>query len=227
MSDFLQVLNQISAVAGQVATIANQISGRPTPIAPGTPLPISSPQPGPMAQDRVQLSSSAYSAPNVPVQAAAPGTTPASAGLMQVFSSLFSRISSFFKKLFAGSTTGATTETTRRVPMADAREQLFAMMPVGQTTLFGFVPVTVSRQADRVVISAGSFGSAAIIKKQGEFHFQENDKPSVRMSSVASTLTAAGDMRFDIALENGDKVTADILADGRTLRYKNQTLTLH
>lgn len=230
MSDFMQVLNQVSMVAGQVATVVGQVTGRTPTITPGAPQPPYYPQPGPMAQDRVQWSPTAYPTQTAPAQTPAQtAPAPAPGGFMQVLSTLFSKIASFFKNLLGGNPGSAPISNppvTSPVPMADAREQLFSMMPSGQGSVLGFVPVTVSRYADRIVASAGSFGQAAIVKSQGEFFLYENNKQPVRVSSVVSNRTATGDMHFDITLENGKQVGADILADGRTIRYKNYTLTL-
>ncbi len=239
MSDFMQVVNQIGTIAGQVATVVGQVTGRSPGINPGAPLPPSYPQPGPMAQDRVQWSPGAVPAyPTYPTQPTAPvqtlpapvPTTPAPGGFMQVMSAFFSKIANFFKQLFGGAQPGAPVGApppTAPVPMADAREQLFQMFPTGQGTVLGFVPVTVSKYADRIVASAGSFGSAAIVKYQGDYLLYEGNKQPVKVSSVVSSRSATGDMHFDITLENGKKVGADILADGRTIRYDRYTLTLH
>lgn len=229
MSDFMQVLNQVSMVAGQVATVVGQVTGRTPTLNPGMPQPPVYQQPGPMAQDRVQWSPGTAPAQNAPVLQPAQ-TSPAPGGFMQVLSSLFSRIASFFKQIFGGAPDGAPVSNppvTMPAPMADAREQLFSMMPTGQGTVLGLVPVTVSRYADRIVASAGSFGNAAIVKHQGDYLFYENDKQPVRVSNVVSSRTATGDMHFDISLENGKRIGADLMADGRTIRYQNYTLTLH
>lgn len=230
MSDFLRVMNQISTVANEVANIANQIAGRPVPPQGQPTYPQSTyPMPASMPQDTYQWSPVAY--PSAPPPA--PVAPAPSGGFMQVLSSLFSQIAAFFKRLFANpaapapaAPAPAAPAPTARVAMADAREQLFAMMPTGRATVMGFVSVTVSRHPDRLVISAGSFGSAAVIKQGGEYYFQENDKQPIRVQGVSSSLNAQGDMRFTIALENGKRVEAEILADGRTLRYDDRTLTL-
>lgn len=227
MSDFMQVLNQVSMVAGQVATVVGQVTGRTPTINPGMPQPPVYPQPGPMVPDRTQWSPGVVPAQNGPVLQPAQAA-PAPGGFMQVLSSLFSRIASFFKQIFGGTPNApvGSPPTTMPAPLTDAREQLFTMMPTGQGTVLGLVPVTVSRYADRIVASAGSFGNAAIVKYQGEYLFYENNKQPVRVSNVASSRTATGDMHFDITLESGKRIGADIMADGRTIRYENYTLTL-
>lgn len=238
MSDFMQVLNQVGTIAGQVATVVGQVTGQTPTINPGAPMPPYYPQPGPMAQDRIQWSPGAYpgmagsypaqNAPVLPVQT----PPPAPGGFMQVMSALFSKIASFFKQLFGGGgqapvgTVPVGTAPVPAVPMADAREQLFSMFPTGQGTVLGFVPVSVTRYADRLIASAGSFGQAAIVKYQGEYLFYENNKQPVKVASAVSSRTPSGDMHFDLTLENGKKVGADILADGRTIRYDRYTLSL-
>lgn len=223
MSDFLRVMNQISTVANEVANIANQIAGRSVPPQGQPPYPM----PASMPQDTYQWSPVVY-APVASAPPPAPVTPAPAGGFMQVLSSLFSQIAAFFKRLFTTPTAPAPAAPapTARVAMQDAREQLFAMMPTGRATVMGFVSVTVSRHPDRLVISAGSFGSAAVIRQGGEYFFQENNKQPVRVQGVSSSLNARGDMRFDITLESGKRVSAEILADGRTLRYDDRTLTL-
>lgn len=238
MSDFMQVINQVGTIAGQVANVVGQVTGRTPSINPGATPPYYQqpgtaasyyPQPGPMAQDRVQWSPGAYPAPTAPAQPPAQ-TAPAPGGFMQVMSALFSKIASFFRQLFGGAGSApvgtAPVGTVPAVPMADAREQLFSMFPSGQGTVLGFVPVGVTRYADRIVASAGSFGQAAIVKYQGDYLFYENSKPPVKVSNVVSSRTATGDMHFDVTLENGKRIGADILADGHTIRYDRYTLTL-
>ena len=232
MSDFMQTINRITTVANEIAAIAGQFSGQPVPTAPGASQTTIGPLPGSMAQDRVQLSTWPTTTTPAP-KPASPTPAPAPGSFMQVLSGWMSRIASFFKQLFSGAATSTSSVgtptspvSTRPVAMADAREQLFAMMPTGQATVYGFVGVSVSRQADRILVSAGSFGSAAVIKQQGEFFYQENNKQPVRVNGVSSTVSPSGDMRFAITLDSGKKVEAEILADGRTLRFDKYTLTL-
>lgn len=229
MSDFMQVLNQVGTIAGQVANVVGQVTGRTPSINPGATQP-TYPQPGPMAQDRVTLSPGAMPTQSAPVLPAQTTPPPATGGFMQVLSTLFSKIASFFKQLFGGNSSPAPiatpSPTTPAVGMADAREQLFSMMPTGQGTVLGIVPVSVTRYADRIIASAGSFGQAAILKYQGDYLFYENNKQPVKVSGVVSNRTASGDMHFDISLENGKQIGADILADGHTIRYDKYTLSL-
>lgn len=219
MSDFLQVVNRITVVANEVARIADQFSGRPT--LPGAPAPSTVTLPGAMAQDRVQWTMPA------PVPQPVPQSPP-SQGLMGVLSTLGAQISDFFKRLFSGASTVSTSEATPAglTPTVDAREQLFRMIPTGRATVFGFVSVNVSRAADRVTIDAGSFGRAVIAKQQGEYYFQQDNKPPVRVKGVTSSSNGAGGLRFDITLDSGKQHSMEILADGRTLRYEKHQLQL-
>lgn len=238
MSDFMQTINRITVVSNEIAAIAWQLSGRPAPS--GTiPSPIG-PLPGPMAQDRAQFTASAP-AP-LPVAPASAPPAPAASGLVQILSGWASQLAAFFKEIFGslatptgtGNPSPAAAPAVSAPPAApalpaqavDARDQLFAMIPTGRATVYGFVGVTVSRQDDRILVSAGSFGSAAVIKHQGEFYYQENDKPPVRVQGVTSHASPSGDMRFAITLDSGKRVEAEILADGRTLRFDKYTLTL-
>lgn len=238
MSDFDKIVGQVSTVATQVASVIGQFTGHP-PQGYGMPAPTYA-----MPQDRTTWSPQAMPAygpvlPNQPVTpnpVGAPGTAPAPGGFMAVLSSFFSKIVSFFKGLFGGNqaTAAGTTATTltgispASFPAAstDAREQLFQMIPIGQGTVLGFVPVAAARYADRILVNAGSFGKAAVLKSQGEYYYYQNDDKPLRIAGVTSSRNAAGDTHFDLALENGKMVGADILADGHTLRYQNYTLTL-
>ena len=250
MSDFLQTINRITTVTHEIAAIAGQLSGRPVPSAPGTVPMLIGPLPGAMPPDRMQLTAAPSAPAPMPV-APAPASTP----FMQVLSGWASQIAAFFKQLFAsvappagdgspvpanpstpappggaaapsGPSPAGNTVSASPTAAADAREKLFAMIPTGKATVYGFVGVTVSRQADRILVSAGSFGSAAVIKHQGEFFYQENNKQPVRVQGVTSSTTPSGDMRFAITLDSGKRVEAEILADGRTLRFDKYTLTL-
>lgn len=223
MSGFLQVVNRIASVASEVSRIADQVSGRPA--LPGSPAPATSS--GAMAQDRMQWASPA------PVAPPQPPSSP-SQGLMGILSTLGARISDFFKRLFGGASTlpasgsapVAPPPSAGLAPMADAREQLFRMIPTGRATVFGLVSVNVSREADRVRIDAGSFGQAVISKQQGEFYFQQDNKPPIRVKGVASSSNGAGGLRFDITLDSGKQHSMELLADGRTLRYEKYQLQL-
>lgn len=230
MSDFLQSLNRITTVANELAVIAGQFSGRPVPAQAGMPqgqyqAPVA------MAPDRTAWSQPATALP--PMPRPRPEQAPQPVGLMEVLSGWASSLVSFVKRLFASGATapapaaaGAFTPSARPVAMADARAQLFDMMPTGQATVYGFVGVTVSRQADRIVVSAGSFGQGSVIRQNGEFYYQDRDNQPVRVSAVSSTVNERGDMRFAIMLESGKRIEAEILADGRTLTFDKYTLTL-
>ena len=246
MSDFMQAINRITVVSNEIAAIAWQLSGRPAPTATGTAPTLIGPLPGPMAQDRARFTaipSAPASLPTAPASATPAPMAPAQAtpGLVQVLSGWASQLAAFVKQVFAsfatpaGGASPATGPSPASAPVTappapaatvDAREMLFAKIPTGKATVYGFVGVTVSRQDDRILVSAGSFGSAAVIKHQGEFYYQENDKPPVRVQGVTSHTSPSGDMRFGITLDSGKRVEAGILADSRTLRFDKYTLTL-
>ena len=248
MSDFMQAINRITVVSNEIAAIAWQLSGRPAPTATGTAPTLIGPLPGPMAQDRARFTAIPSAPASLPAAPASAGPAPmlpaqATPGLVQLLSGWASQLAAFVKQVFASFATpaggaspatlpspvGSTASAPPSAPATasvDAREMLFAKIPTGKATVYGFVGVTVSRQDDRILVSAGSFGSAAVIKHQGEFYYQENDKPPVRVQGVTSQTSPSGDMRFGITLDSGKRVEAEILADGRTLRFDKYTLTL-
>lgn len=224
MSDYVQVLQQVSQFAYGVSEIARQIKGEP-PAQPPQP-----PQPSPVMQgDRVQWSQP-YQAPSpapvAPQQAASSGM-----GVMATLKAMGSRLMDFLRRLFSpGAAAPApapqAAATSWPATNPDAREQLFAQFPTGRGTVMGFVSVEARREADRLVLQASGFGGATFSRQNGTYVFAQDGKAPVKISQVTSQRAENGDTRFAIGLESGKTIELDLLAGGRAIRYDNRVVTL-
>lgn len=108
----------------------------------------------------------------------------------------------------------------------DAREQLFAQFPTGNGVALGMFPVQVYRNGEAIVASAPGVGQGAIVRYQGNLFVHEGSKPPVRVAQATSQRAPNGDTRFDLVLETGKAVSAELLADGRTIRYRGYSITI-
>lgn len=209
MGDPNILINQINTIAAQVSNLAYAVRGKTPP--PATPFA------SPISPDQLKLS--AQSQPTVaPVQA--------SGGVMGGLKSMWDGLVSFFERLFgAKSASVATVPTGWPAVNNDAREQLFAMFPTGRAFV-AIVPVEARREGDTIVASATGFGKATITRKNGDLYYSVNGDAPARVSQVTSNRSANGDTRFDITLDEGRQVSAEILADGRTVRYGSYSVTL-
>ncbi|MBO9541628.1 hypothetical protein J7643_13655 [bacterium] len=218
MSDYVQILQQVSQFAYGVSEIARQIKGEP-PAQPQQPVPT-------MQGDRAQWSQPYQppaSAPVAPLQAPAQGM-----GVMSTLRAMGSRLMDFLRRLFSPGASAPAAQPTTSWPAVnpDAREQLFAQFPTGRGTVLGFVSVEARREPDRLVLEASGFGGATFSRQNGTYVFAQDGKAPIRISQVTSERAPSGDTRFSISLESGKTIALDLLANGRSLRYDNRVVTL-
>lgn len=217
------VLQQISMGATALANAIRQASPQQAPYQqPGYYPPQQFPS-APMPADRVGWGTLAPPGP-------AP-TAPPATGFMAVLTSAWQGIVDFFKKLFGGGTQnapGAPFPGGSSYPSVnnDARAQAFQMFPTGNGVALGFVPVNAQRHGNSIVVSASGFGGAKVWWQGDQMYFQEGSKQASRIDRMTSARQQNGDTRFDLTLDGGKTVSADILADGRTLRYQGYSITL-
>lgn len=217
MSDYVQVLQQVSQFAYGVSEIARQIKGEP---------PAQPPQQAPSMQgDRVQWSQPYQSQPQAPLPQQALAQE---VGVMATLRAMGARFMDFLRRLFSPGSAPVAQPATAAWPAVnpDAREQLFAQFPTGHGTVLGFVPVEARREPDRLVLEASGFGGATFSRQNGTYVFAQDGKAPVRISQVTSQRAPSGDTRFSIGLESGKTIELDLLANGRSLRYDNRVVTL-
>lgn len=109
----------------------------------------------------------------------------------------------------------------------DARSQLFAMFPTGKGKVLGYVSVMVWREHSAIRAEAPGYGAVSLFWQGEALFFQKNNRPAERVDSAISTRYADGLTHFEVTLESGRRVTADLFPDGRTIRYKGRMITLY
>lgn len=109
----------------------------------------------------------------------------------------------------------------------DARRQIAEMFPTGRGMALGFVPVRVWRQGGAVYGTASGYGGGALFWSNGDLYYQQEGKAPGRVAAARSTRDGNGDTHFEVFLESGKAIRADILADGRTVRHRGYQVTLY
>lgn len=206
------------------------------PTAPAYPVP--GPVPAPMPGDRMQWSAPAAPAYSRPGQPAQP-VQPAPGGFMGALSAIWNGIVDFFKRLFGGGAPPAAAPGYPQPGVApqpgyagawpaynpDARAQAFQMFPSGNGLALGFVPVNVQKNAQMIV--ASGMGRQFKVYWQGnQLLFQDNNKAPQEVRNMTSQRQPDGTTTFSLTMADGKSQSADILPDGRTLRYQGYQVTL-
>ncbi len=237
--DIGTTLQQFGAAMGAFSAAIGQATSPPGTYPPGYPnaanpyaTPYGAPTapaypiPGPMPTDRMQ-----WSAPAVPVQPTLPGQ-PAPSGFMGALTAIWTGIVDFFKRLFGGAPSpGATlpgvTQPGQTWPAynPDARAQAFQMFPTGNGLALGFVPVNVQKNS-QMIVASGMGNQFKVYWQAGQLYFQENSKNPQQVNRMTSQRQSDGSTTFALTMDNGKTQSADMLADGRTLRYQGYQVTL-
>ena len=235
MSNFGTVLQQVSQIAGAVATGLNQVYGQPS-------VPIVGSVPGATAPAMVLPSDTwAMQAP-APVLApvVTPQPTPSSTGFVAALSSLWQGIVGFFKRLFGlssspsassvapASFTPASVTSAAQWPAvnSDARLQAFTMFPTGSGSALGFVPVSVQRTQTAIMLNFAGFKQFNLFWQNNQMYYSENGHTPELVSGMSSARQADGSTQFAATLASGKTLDFGISADGHALQYDGLNVTL-
>ncbi len=235
MSNFGTVLQQVSQIAGAVATGLNQVYGQSS-------VPIVGSVSGASAPAMVLPSDTLTWQSPAPVlgPVVTPVPTTASSGFMAALSNLWQGIVGFFKSLFGMSSSTATTSlssasiTTASVTSAaqwpavnsDARLQAFTMFPSGNGSALGFVPVSVQRTQNAIMLNFAGFKQFNLFWQNNQLYYSENGHAPTLVSNMTSARQVDGSTQFVATLASGKSLDFGISADGHALQYDGFNVTL-
>ncbi len=235
MSNFGTVLQQVSQIAGAVATGLNQVYGQPSVPFVGSTAGATAPAMVMPSDTLTMQSPTPILAPVVTSQPAA-----SSNGFMAALSNIWQGIVGFFKNLFGMSSSTSTASissasiTTASVTSAaqwpavnsDARLQAFTMFPTGNGSALGFVPVSSQRTSSAIMLNFAGFKQFNLFWQNNQLYYSENGQTPALVSNMTSARQSDGSTQFVATLSSGKTLDFGISADGHALQYDGFNVTL-